>query len=41
MPGENVIRVKVVEGDSSQTYAITVTRSIPKVNVSTDTVMAE
>ena len=40
MPGENVIRVKVVEGDSSQTYAITVTRSIPKVNVSTDTVMA-
>ena len=40
MPGENVIRVKVVEGDSSQTYAITVTRSKPKVNVSTDTVMA-
>ena len=39
MPGENVIRVKVVKGDSSQIYAITVTRSISKVNVSTDTVM--
>ena len=41
MPGENVIRVKVAEGDSSQIYAITVTRSIPKVNVSVETVMAD
>ena len=40
MPGENVIRVKVVEGDSSQIYAIIVTRSKPKVNVSAETVMA-
>ena len=40
MPGENVIRVKVVEGDSSQIYAITVTRTKPKVNVSAETVMA-